>query len=228
MSPPLDHPGVIQSDAPVADIVLSQNASLSNRFAARITSTMEKSRSRPAHPRSTAFLLAQVGARAAALFATRLQELELVPAHAGTLRAVAGNPGISQQALASLLGMVPSRLVPLLDDLEKRGLVERRDHPEDWRVYAVHLTEKGSRTMAEIGRVARAHDDAVCAPLSEKERELLWSLLSRIADAQELTPGVHPGFAHLGGEPKAIGVERGEMPRSGRAKVGGRPRRPAP
>jgi DNA-binding MarR family transcriptional regulator len=187
---------------------------------------MEKQGSKPAHPRSTAFLLAQVGARAAALFATRLQELELVPAHAGTLRAIARDAGISQQALASLLGMVPSRLVPLLDELEKRGLVERRDHPEDRRVYALHLTEKGSRAMAEIGRVARAHDDAVCAPLSEKEREVLWSLLSRIADDQKLTPGVHPGFAHVGREPKPAEAARAEKPRPARAKATGRARRP--
>jgi DNA-binding MarR family transcriptional regulator len=187
---------------------------------------MERHGSRSAHPRSTAFLLAQVGARAAALFATRLQGLELVPAHAGTLRAIAGNAGISQQALASLLGMVPSRLVPLLDELEKRQLVERRDHPDDRRVYAIHLTEKGSKAMAEIGRVARAHDDAVCASLSEKEREHLWSLLSRIADEQELTPGVHPGFAHVGGEPKVAAVEGAEKPRSARrTKVAGPPRR---
>jgi DNA-binding MarR family transcriptional regulator len=188
---------------------------------------MEKPGSRPAHPRSTAFLLAQVGARAAALFGTRLQELELVPAHAGTLRAIAGNVGISQQALASLLGMVPSRLVPLLDELEKRGLVERRDHPEDRRVYEIHLTEKGAKAMAEIGRVARAHDDEVCGSLSEKERELLRALLSRIADDQKLTPGVHPGFAQVGGEPKPGGAQRAEKPRPARAKAAGRPRRPA-
>ena len=187
---------------------------------------MEKHGSRPAHPRSTAFLLAQVGARAAALFGARLQELELVPAHAGTLRAIAGNAGISQQALASLLGMVPSRLVPLLDELDKRGLVERRDHPEDRRVYAVHLTEKGSGALAEIGRVARAHDDAVCASLSEKERELLRCLLARIADDQKLTPSVHPGFAHVGGEPSAAGMNGVERLRSARAKAAGRPRRP--
>jgi DNA-binding MarR family transcriptional regulator len=167
---------------------------------------MEKHGSRSAHPRSTAFLLAQVGARAAELFAKRLHELDLVPAHAGTLRAIARNAGISQQALASLLGMVPSRLVTLLDELEKRELVERRDHPDDRRIYTIHLTEKGSKAMAEIGGVARAHDDAVCAPLSESERELLWSLLSRIADDQGLTPGVHPGFATIRVEPKPTDV----------------------
>jgi hypothetical protein len=79
--------------------------------------------------------------------------------------------------------------------------------------------------MAEIGRVARAHDDAVCAALSERERELLWSLLSRIADDQKLTPGVHPGFAHMGGELTPARVQRVETPRSGRAKDAGRPRK---
>jgi DNA-binding MarR family transcriptional regulator len=143
-----------------------------------------------------------VGARAAALFAERLQELKFVPAHAGALRAIAANVGISQHALASMLGMVPSRLVGLLDDLEQRGLVERRDHAEDRRVHAIHLTEKGSRAMADLGRVARAHDDAVCAPLTEKDRQTLWSLLATIADDQKLTPGVHPGFAQ-GGPPSA-------------------------
>lgn len=183
---------------------------------------MEKHGPRSTHPRSTAFLLAQVGARAAALFAARLQELDLIPAHAGTLRAISHNAGISQQALASLLGMVPSRLVALLDELEKRGLVERRDHPEDRRVYSIHLTERGSRAMVDIGRVARAHDDAVCASLSEKERELLWSVLSRMADDQKLTPGVHPGFANGASESK----QPAESPASA-AKAARRPRRPS-
>jgi DNA-binding MarR family transcriptional regulator len=169
--------------------------------------------------------LAQLGARAAGLFATRLQELGLVPAHAGALRAIAANAGINQQSLASLLGLVPSRLVTLLDELEERGLVERRDQPDDRRVYAIHLTEKGRRAMADVGRVAHAHDDTICAPLSDKERELLRSLLVRIADDQGLTPGVHPGFANLGGEPGRQDPSGAASSPSGRAKALGRPRK---
>jgi len=152
----------------------------------------------PKHPQSTAFLLAQVGAHAASRFASRLRELELVPAHAGILRVIAAGSGISQQELASRLGMVPSRLVALIDELEALGLVERRDNADDRRVYALHVTEKGAKMMTDIGRVARAHDDAICAALSEKERASLWSMLTRIANEQELTAGVHPGFARIG------------------------------
>src|SRR4029434_4654121 len=112
------------------------------------------------HPRSTAFLLAQVGAHAAAKFAERLSGLNLVPAQAGTLRLINTNSGISQQALASLLGLPASRLVVLLDELEQRELVERRDSPDDRRVYALHLSRKGTEMLEAVGRIAREHDDA--------------------------------------------------------------------
>ena len=149
------------------------------------------------HPQSTAFLLAQVGAHAASLFASRLRELELAPAHAGILRVIAAGSGVSQQELASRLGIFPSRLVALIDELEALGLLERRDNADDRRVYALYVTEKGAKAMADIGRVARAHDDAICAALSEKERASLWSMLTRIADEQKLAAGVHPGFARV-------------------------------
>jgi DNA-binding MarR family transcriptional regulator len=147
--------------------------------------------------RSAAFLLAQVGGHAAALFGEKLGALELTRPHAGVLRAIAARPGLSQQELATVLAIVPSRLVILVDQLEERGLVDRRDHPEDRRVYSLYLTPRGTQAMADIGQVARAHDQALCAALSAEEREQLVGLLERIADQQHLTPGVHPGFRQL-------------------------------
>src|SRR5437763_8702685 len=80
-----------------------------------------------------AFLLSQVGAHAAARFAERLAPLNLTPPHAGILRVIQQADGLSQQALGEKLGMFPSRLVVVLDELEQRGLVERRDNPADRR-----------------------------------------------------------------------------------------------
>jgi DNA-binding MarR family transcriptional regulator len=153
--------------------------------------------------RSAAFLLAQVGAHAAERFGERLAELELSRPHAGILRVIAVSSGLSQHALAATLSILPSRLVILVDELEARGLVERRDDAKDRRVYALHLTEKGVQTMAAIGRIARAHDEAICAALDETERARLVDFLARIAEEQGLTSGVHPGFRHLDarGEP---------------------------
>ena len=75
-------------------------------------------RSTPRQP-GVAFLLAQIGTHAGELFAERLKPLELVPAEAGILRILAASSGISQQALAQMLGMYPSRLVAVIDTMER-------------------------------------------------------------------------------------------------------------
>ena len=141
-----------------------------------------------------AFLLAQVGAHAASKFGERLVELKLVPAHAGILRILAATPAITQQALAAALGTLPSRLVALVDELESKGLLERRPHESDRRSYALHLTEAGKSTLQAIGRVARDHQQALLAALSEEEQRQLAALLQRVADQQGLIPRVHPGY----------------------------------
>jgi DNA-binding MarR family transcriptional regulator len=146
---------------------------------------------------SPAFLLAQVGAHAAVKFAERLEPLDLTPAHAGILRLVHAWAGLSQQALGTELRVLPSRLVALIDELEHRGWVERRDHPTDRRSYALYLTDAGRDLLKDVGQVAREHQKALCAALTDTERATLASLLQRIAEEQGLRPGVHPGFSRL-------------------------------
>ena len=146
---------------------------------------------------SAAFLLAQIGSHAAAKFAERLTPLDFTPAHAGILRILGRRGPLTQQALAGILGMFPSRLVALVDQLESRGLIERRDHPDDRRSYELHLTEKGRTSLQSIGRVAREHQKALLAALTIDEQRQLAQFLQRIADDQRLTRGVHPGYARL-------------------------------
>jgi DNA-binding MarR family transcriptional regulator len=143
---------------------------------------------------SAAFLLAQVGAQAAVAFAERLSPHQLTPANAGILRLVAQSPGLSQQELAKRLRMHASRLVAFVDELEKKELLQRKSSAEDRRVYALYLTEKGTETLKLIGQVAREHQRALCAPLSDEEQILLADLLLRIAQSQGLEANVHPGF----------------------------------
>lgn len=150
-----------------------------------------------------AFLLAQVGAHASAGFAQRLAPLGLTPPQAGILRAVQQAHGLSQRALGDALGMFPSRLVLVIDELEQRALIERRASEHDRRSYELHLSAAGEQLLERVGRVAREHQEALCAALSEAERAQLTQLLTRIAQQQALVPGVHPGYRKLGGAPLA-------------------------
>ncbi len=117
-----------------------------------------------------AFLLAQIGAHATERFAEQLAELDLTPAQAGLLRAVANEPGRSQQAVAEQLGVQPSRFVALVDEFEQRGVVERRRNATDRRLYALHLTAHGEQFMGEIGQAGLAHENDICSALSAAER----------------------------------------------------------
>lgn len=159
---------------------------------------------------SPAFLLAQVGAHAAARFAERLAPLGLTPAHAGSLRIIAAADGASQQEVATRLGMFPSRLVALVDELQERGLVERVENSRDRRTYALRLTGEGRDVLERIGRVAREHQESLLASLSAEERDRLAALLRQIAEQQGLQPGVHPGFARLrpAGRPQRTSSEK--------------------
>ena len=144
------------------------------------------------------FLVAQVGGLASAAFAERLKPLGLAPAHAGILRVIAAEPGRSQQAVAQQLGIVPSRLVVLIDALEGDGLVERTRDPNDRRNHALQLTDAGENKLREIRIVANAHAEALLAPLNETDTAALARILQQLADHHGLTPAVHPGFSRLG------------------------------
>lgn len=152
-------------------------------------------------PGRLAFSLAQVGGLAAQRFAQRLAPLGLTPPQAGLLRAVAAEPGRSQQTLAAELELLPSRLVALLDELETDGLVERRRNLRDRRQYALHLTPAGVERLSQIGRVAQEHGRDLLAPLDAEERKTLGQLLDRLSAYHQLASGVHPGYRTLGTRP---------------------------
>ena len=146
----------------------------------------------------TTFLVTQLGSLAATRYAERISSLGLNPAHTGLLRLVATEPGRSQQSLAAELGLLPSKLVALTDELEERGLVERRRNPHDRRLYALHLTPAGEVTMGRIGRAVGEHGQEFLAPLDDDERQTLNRLLGRLAEHHGLRAGVHPGYARMG------------------------------
>ena len=147
-----------------------------------------------------AFLLVQLGTYVAGLFGERLKPLGLEPRQAGMLFRLAQNNGRSQQAIAELIGVNPTRMVFLTDELEKLGLVERRRNPADRRSHALYLTEAGTAMLARVREVTKAHEAAVTGSLGEAERDQLTALLRRLAADQGLAGQALPGMpsSHAG------------------------------
>ena len=99
------------------------------------------------------------------------------------LTLIDADPGVTQQQLVERTRIDPSSMVGLLDELEERGLAERRRHPSDRRKHALHLTAKGRRTLGRAREVARGVVEKVLAPLNQRERETLQGLLRKLAGA---------------------------------------------
>ncbi|HSI64453.1 MAG TPA: MarR family transcriptional regulator [Candidatus Saccharimonadia bacterium] len=151
----------------------------------------------PDCPTGAAFLLTQLGTHAARRFGERIAPLGITPPHAGILRMIATIPECSQQQLAERLGILPSRMVLLIDELAEKGLVERRRSVSDRRNYELHLTKTGKQTLDKMQRLAGEHEADLLAALTADERATLTKLCQKVADQQGLTPGVHPGYRNL-------------------------------
>jgi MarR family transcriptional regulator, lower aerobic nicotinate degradation pathway regulator len=133
----------------------------------------------------TGFLLSRMGIVATKQFSERLEELGLNTRMWGALNVLDAEGAITQHALGRCTGIDPSSMVATIDELERRGLVERRPHPTDRRAHALHITELGLQTLANGRKLAREAQDRLLAPLSTEEREQLHELLLRLALATD-------------------------------------------
>jgi DNA-binding MarR family transcriptional regulator len=139
--------------------------------------------------RHTGFLINRIGAVARKGFAERLDSLGLNLRMWGVLNVLDEEGSITQHALGRCVGVDPSSMVSTIDELEARGLVERRRNPSDRRAHALHLTEAGSETLARGRALARQAQDELLAPLSAKERKQFHEMLLRIALAADAKQG---------------------------------------
>lgn len=145
-------------------------------------------------PARIGFLLAQLGSLAAALFAAKTRALGVTPPEAGVMRILGRQPGMNQRELAEKLGVGQSRVVALIDSLESAGLILRERSAADRRRQVLHVTEAGRELLANVRIAAQQLEDDVAEGLSVADREQLYALLLKLADAKGLDRDVHPGY----------------------------------
>jgi DNA-binding MarR family transcriptional regulator len=131
--------------------------------------------------RHTGFLISRMGMVAQKRFAERLDSLGLTTRMWGALNVLEAEGEITQHALGKCVGIDPSSMVSTIDELEAKGLVERRRHPNDRRAHALHVTAEGRQTLTRGRELARRAQDDLLAPLDPEERKQLHALLLRLA-----------------------------------------------
>jgi DNA-binding MarR family transcriptional regulator len=111
--------------------------------------------------------------------AEALDSIGLTPARFALLNVLGAREGAIQQQLSSDMGIDPSALVKLIDELEGAGLAERRRRPSDRRAWEVTITRKGRSTLERARRLASGVEDEVLGGLAAADRHQLLTLLRR-------------------------------------------------
>src|SRR5438094_4743909 len=97
-------------------------------------------------------LLVLAAGAAQALAGERLEPLGLSPRAWGVLTTLVESGPLTQIELASATSTDRTAMTYLLDELEERGLLERRAKPDDRRSYLIHLTARGKKTQNDVTR----------------------------------------------------------------------------
>jgi DNA-binding MarR family transcriptional regulator len=143
----------------------------------------------PELTRFPGYLLARLGEASRRRFAKALQGQNLHPRDFGVMTLIDSHPGSTQQQLHELSGIDPSSMVAVIDELESRGLAERRPHPGDRRARTIYLTGQGEQTLAEVHGLAAELQKEMFAPLTRDEHRTLHELLRKLAGAEQPADG---------------------------------------
>jgi DNA-binding MarR family transcriptional regulator len=110
--------------------------------------------------------------------------LQLSPGVIKTLMRLGKQDGVSMGEMARGIGVDPSYITALVDDLDTRGLARREPAPYDRRVKIIVLTEAGRAVAADIDQVLSVPPTAFSG-LSPAELRQLRDLLDKVVQAQE-------------------------------------------
>jgi MarR family transcriptional regulator, lower aerobic nicotinate degradation pathway regulator len=109
--------------------------------------------------------------------AEALVSVGLTPALFALLNVIGAREGSIQQELSSDMGIDPSAMVKLIDELESAGLAERRRRRGDRRAWEVAITAKGLRTLEQARALVMQVEDEVLGGLGSADRRQLLTLL---------------------------------------------------
>lgn len=132
---------------------------------------------------SLGFLVTRAHQRMHRAYARALEPLRIEPRHFGVLTTLTALGPVPQAELGRQLGVSAASVVQMVDDLETRGLVERRRLETDRRTQVLHLLPEAAEVLAEAGRIADVTMSERMGGLDARRARRLVLLLQRFVTA---------------------------------------------
>ena len=117
------------------------------------------------------YLLKHAQLRFFELTASVLAPVGINGQEAVVLRAIDGPEPLSQGEVARRMGIDRTTMVALIDELEQKGLVQRRQDPADRRKNVVALTGSGRDTLGRANKAGAEAERRFLSPLAPGEQE---------------------------------------------------------
>lgn len=102
--------------------------------------------------------------------------------HYATVKIAAEGGGVPQRQIGAVLGLDPSAVVALVDDLESLGLVQRQPDPDDRRTRLVSPTPAGLTMLEKVSPVVGRVQERSMGGLTAAERDTFVRLLRRVVN----------------------------------------------
>jgi MarR family transcriptional regulator for hemolysin len=133
-----------------------------------------------AFERELAFLLVDAGRKLNDAYDLNMKPLGLTRSQWRVVAYISRTPGVSQTELAENIECSRMAITSLLDRMQIKGLVERREVENDRRVRAVFLSDKGSALVRQMNKTAVRVLEQVFAGTTPADRQQLHQLLEGI------------------------------------------------
>jgi MarR family transcriptional regulator, transcriptional regulator for hemolysin len=129
------------------------------------------------NPPTLGFVLHEVARLLKRRFEQKAKGLGLTRSQWQTLAYLNIHEGIQQGKLADILEIESITLVRILDRLQARALIERRQHPSDRRIWQLYLREEARPLITEMQKIGDATRAEALAGVSDQDRALLLEIL---------------------------------------------------
>lgn len=116
-------------------------------------------------------------------FIAAVADLDLTQKQTATLWLINSNPGVPQVSVATALGMDRATMMAIIDRLQERDLVVRKQSNTDRRRQELYLTAVGQSTLRKAKARIAKHEQRFTSLFSAAELESLLSALRKVQDA---------------------------------------------
>lgn len=114
-------------------------------------------------------------------FGHELSDVEITASELMYLSQLYNRDGLTQEEMAAVITVDKAATTRTIQGMEKKGLVRREAHEENYRAKRVYLTDKAKNAEPRIRELQKKWVDFITQDMTQKEAEVFAAQLKKMA-----------------------------------------------